>query len=257
MAQLRTEVIRNLDADVTTVRVGGVLSLETAADMRAVLLKVIAECPSTVIVDVGDCTAAHPAALTVFPAVTRHHAWQPAVAVLLGGADPDFLAHGGRAALGNVPAFASAEKAAAAAAAAETRTGQERVIFAPAADPQGPGQARAVICEACRRWGLPQLEVPAALVVSELVTNAIMHANGRVLLEAAVRGVFVHIRVHDASDREPVLGPPLDQADVRHDRGRGLRLIERYCSAWGFLPRSDGLGKVVWATLRARPVGAG
>src|SRR5262249_4591480 len=125
MAQLSTAVVRDLEADVTTVRVNGVLDLQTAAEVRAVLLKVIAECPAAVIVDVAGCTAAHPAALTVFPAVTRHHAWQPVVAVSLGGADYSFLAHGGRAALGNVPAYASTE--AAAAAAGDTHRGQERV----------------------------------------------------------------------------------------------------------------------------------
>jgi len=254
MAELSTDVIRNLDADVTTVRVSGVLDIRTAAEVRAVLLKVIAECPVAVIVDVSECSAAHPAALTVFPAVTRHHAWQPAVAVSLGGADPTFFDHGGRAALGNVPAYASTQSAVE--AAAETRTTQERVVFSPPAEPEAPGQARAVISEACQKWGLPQLETPAALVVSELVTNAITHGHGRVLMEATLRGSFVHVRVHDASTREPVLGPPLDHGDLQRDNGRGLRLVERHCSAWGFLPRADGEGKVVWATLRARPIGA-
>ena len=257
MAELTTDVIRNLDADVTTVRVSGVLDLRTAAEMRAVMLKVIAECPAAMIVDVSDCTAAHPAALTVFPAVTRHHAWQPVVAIFLSGVDANFLAHGGRAALGSVPAFASTERAAAVAAAAETRTAKDRVIFTPVAEPKGPGQARAFVGEACRQWGLPQLEVPAALVVSELVTNAIMHGHGRVLVEVTLRGRFLHVRVHDSSNREPVVGPPLDQGDPQRDNGRGLRLIERHCSAWGFVPRDDGAGKVVWATLRTRPIGAG
>ena len=83
-----------------------------------------------------------------------------------------------------------------------------------------------------------------------------MHGDGRVLMEASLRGGFVHVRVHDGSSREPVLGPPLDQGDPQRDNGRGLRLVERHCSAWGFLPRADGQGKVVWATLRVRPIGA-
>ena len=253
MAQLSTAVVRNLDADITTVRVDGVLDLHTAAEMRSVLVKVIAECPSALVVDVSDCTAAHPAALTVFPAVTRHHAWQPVVPVLLSGADQSFLAYGGQAALGKVPAYGSTD--AAAAAAANAGRGQQRLIYSPPSKPEGPGLARAMIGDACRRWGLPELEIPAALVVSELVTNAIVHAHGRILLEATLRGAYVHVRVHDGSAREPVLGPPLDDGDPQRDHGRGLRLIERYCSGWGFLPRADGAGKVVWATLRTRPIG--
>ena len=251
MARLVTAVIRDLDADVTIVQAHGVLDLDTAAAMRAVLLKVIAECPLAVVVDVSDCTAANPAALTVFPAVTRHHAWQPAVAVSLGGAHSSFLTHGGRSALGNVPAYASTGSAAA--AAGETRAGQERVVFASLPEPDAPARARAMIGDACRRWGLPQLEVPATLVVSELVTNGILHAHGQVRMEATLRGRFVHVRVHDGSTGEPVLGPPLDNGDLTREGGRGLRLVERCCSAWGVVPRADGSGKVVWATLRARP----
>jgi anti-sigma regulatory factor (Ser/Thr protein kinase)/anti-anti-sigma regulatory factor len=254
MTELRTAIVRNLDTDVTTVRANGVLDLRTAAEMRAVLLKVISECPSAVVIDVSDCAVAHPAALAVFAAAMRHHAWQPVVAVSLGGADPSFFAHGGRAALGNVPVYASTRSAAE--AAAETRTRQQRELVSLPPEPEAPGLARVVIGEACRRWGLPQLETPAALVVSELVTNAIVHGCGRVLMEATLRESFVHIRVHDGSTREPLLGPPLDHADPHRDNGRGLRLVERQCSAWGFLPRADGGGKVVWATLRARPIAA-
>jgi anti-sigma regulatory factor (Ser/Thr protein kinase) len=254
MDRLRTAVIRNLDADVTTVQAHGVLDLQTAAELRTVLLKVIAECPAAVVVDVSTCTAAHPAALTVFPAVTHHHARQPVVAVSLAGADPGFLTDGGRAALGDIPVYAST--ASAEAAAERTRAGQLRVIFSPRTELGAPAHAREMISEACQRWGLPQVAAPGALVVSELVTNAVVHGDGRILVEGTLRGPFVHIRVHDGSTREPVLGPPLDMSDPLRDHGRGLRLVERHCSGWGFLLRADGDGKVVWATLRARPIGA-
>lgn len=255
MARLRTDVIRDLDTDVTTVRAHGVLDLQTAADMRATLLKVIGECPAAVVVDVSDCTAAHTSALTVFPAVLRHFAWQPLVALSLGGVGPSFVGHGGQVALGDVPTYAST--ASAVAAAAETRSAQQRVIFSPRMEMEAPARAREVIVGACRRWGVPDLVTPAALVISELVTNAIMHAHGPVLVEGALRGAYVHLRVHDASDDEPALGPPLEAGDPLRDHGRGLRLIERHCSSWGFVLRPDGGGKVVWATLRARPVGGG
>jgi hypothetical protein len=53
-----------------------------------------------------------------------------------------------------------------------------------------------------------------------------------------------------------VLGPPLDGGDPQRDHGRGLRLVERHCTSWGFQPRADGAGKVVWATMRGRPIRA-
>ncbi|MGE5156494.1 MAG: ATP-binding protein [Betaproteobacteria bacterium] len=254
MARLRTDVIRDVGTDVTTVRAHGVLDLRTASDMRAILLKVIGDCPAAVVVDVSDCTVAHRSALSVFPAVLRHFALQPLVAMSLGGVHPSFLSYGGRVILGPVPAYASTGSAVA--AVAETRSTQQRVIFSPRLEPEAPAQARKMIGEACHRWGRPELETAAALVVSELVTNAIMHAHGPVLMEGALRGAFIHLRVHDGSTREPVLGLPLEAGDPLRDHGRGLRLIERHCAGWGFVLRADGSGKVVWATLRARPIGS-
>jgi anti-sigma regulatory factor (Ser/Thr protein kinase) len=247
-------VIRDIDADLTTVKAAGVLDLQTAAQMRGVLLKVISECPVAVVVEVGDCAAAHPAALTVFPSVTRHQSWQPVVPVLVAGASEGFLDHGGRAALGSVPAFATVQ--AAARAAAESRAGQRRVEFSAGRDPHVPADARRTVTQACDRWDLSDLAIPASMVVSELVTNVIEHTDSDVRMEVILRGAFLHIRVHDRDALGPIMGPPLGEGDIGRDSGRGLRLVERYCTAWGWLTRDDGDGKVVWATLRARPIGA-
>jgi anti-sigma regulatory factor (Ser/Thr protein kinase) len=254
VAELRFAVIRDIDADLTTVRAVGVLDLQTAAQMRGVLLEVILECPLAVVVEVGDCAAAHPAALTVFPSVSRQQSWQPVVPVLVAGASSGFLDHSGRAALGSVPAYPSVQ--AAARAVAGLRAGQRRVEFAAGRDPYVPAEARRAVADACHQWGLPDLAIPASMVVSELVTNVIEHTGSDVRMEVILRGAFLHIRVHDRDADEPVLGPPLGEGDIARDGGRGLRLVERYSTAWGWLARDDRPGKVIWATLRARPIGS-
>lgn len=82
----------------------------------------------------------------------------------------------------------------------------------------------------------------AVLVLSELVTNAILHAGGADRIVVACDDSAIHINVHDHG-REPAL--------PRHDNpavgGRGLHIVARLTDRWGSSPSGDG--KDVWATL--------
>jgi anti-sigma regulatory factor (Ser/Thr protein kinase) len=87
----------------------------------------------------------------------------------------------------------------------------------------------------------------AMLVTSELVTNATLHAGTECELELHGRPGALVIRVSDF-DR---------QVDLRRQSfgtemttGRGLRLLEVLCRAWGIEP--DDRGKTVWCELRVR-----
>jgi len=249
---LTTTAEYDVAADVATVRAHGRLDLRTAPMMRAALLKAVAECPVAVIVNVTDCVAGHSAALTVFPAVARHQAGQPTVALLLSGADEDFLRDGGRAALGPVASYRTDDEARAAAAVA--RAHQDRLSLRTVAEPTAPAAARDLIATACRSWALEGLRENAILVISELVANAVLHAGGEIRVEAVLRQAFLHLRVYDTSPVVPIPGPRLDEPGFR-DHGRGLRLIQLHCTGWGYTLNSGSDGKVVWATLRARRIG--
>ncbi len=89
--------------------------------------------------------------------------------------------------------------------------------------------------------------IPAArLVVSELVTNAMVHAGTYIDLSIAVHDGAVRLTVRD---RCP--DPPVRRASPsRH--GGGLAAVEHLSRAWGVLPTAEG-GKAVWAVLAARP----
>ena len=105
-----------------------------------------------------------------------------------------------------------------------------------------------------REWGMPELVDTTALLVSELVTNAVTASGDlsqqfgtppvRLLLVAGHHGVL--IQVWDASNRmpaEPSIPEPLDA-----ENGRGLLLVEALSARWGAY-RSSGIGKVVWAVV--------
>ncbi|MET0276569.1 MAG: ATP-binding protein, partial [Acidimicrobiia bacterium] len=83
----------------------------------------------------------------------------------------------------------------------------------------------------------------AALVVTELVTNAVRHADTEMLLVLDVASGHIDVRVQDES---PELPRPRD-LDPGALSGRGLALVEALSTAWGVEERAGT--KVVWATI--------
>lgn len=88
----------------------------------------------------------------------------------------------------------------------------------------------------------------AALVVTELVTNALLHAAPEVVLRVRVMGEGVRIEVSDGSRQVPLRVP----ASTGSMTGRGLGLVSALASAWGSIPTDDG--KTVWAELSLEPL---
>ncbi|MFD7709438.1 ATP-binding protein [Streptomyces sp. NPDC059786] len=86
----------------------------------------------------------------------------------------------------------------------------------------------------------------AGLVVSELVTNAIVHtASRRVVCELHDSGDLVRIAVRDEGCAPGEPRPVPVEAEEEH--GRGLLLVEAVCTAWG--AQETGPGLRVWAEL--------
>lgn len=113
------------------------------------------------------------------------------------------------------------------------------------ADPTAVSAARRFVRDTFSDWGLDR-STDAELIVSELVTNALVHGDGPPLVRLERRSDRVRIEVDDPSDHPPTLRHP----DRNQISGRGLAIIETVATQWGHHPRSDG-GKTVWAELPA------
>lgn len=109
-----------------------------------------------------------------------------------------------------------------------------------------PSAARAFACDLVERGHARVRVDDVALVVSELVTNAVVHGDGDITLDVVVRPDTVHVEVRD---REPRLPQPTD-APFDAESGRGLQLVSKVATRWG--ARRDAPGKVVWADLAGR-----
>ncbi|WP_433544856.1 ATP-binding protein [Streptomyces sp. CA-294286] len=133
-----------------------------------------------------------------------------------------------------------------------------RYGFALPACPESVVRARHLTTDRLAYWGLfGQLGDTAALVVSELVTNAVIHtASERFRCELTDSEGRLRISVHDEGACPE--GPHLDRSaraaseSTASEHGRGLLLVDAVCDTWGSQehegPGPDG-GRTVWAEL--------
>jgi hypothetical protein len=113
-----------------------------------------------------------------------------------------------------------------------------------AAGPAAPARARRHVRAAIYAWDAPVEPGTAALLTSELVTNAIRYEEGENVMLAitCAHGQF-RVEVHDTSCFVPI---PVDgPADA--ETGRGLALVASLATQWGFYPTPAG--KAVYFTL--------
>jgi GAF domain-containing protein/anti-sigma regulatory factor (Ser/Thr protein kinase) len=104
-------------------------------------------------------------------------------------------------------------------------------------------QARQYVSRRLSAENLSHFADDAELAVTELVTNALLHAAPPVSLRVTPADGHVRVEVRDGSRVAPVRG----QADVASMTGRGLALVEALAVRWGVDPTPAG--KVVWAEL--------
>jgi anti-sigma regulatory factor (Ser/Thr protein kinase) len=136
------------------------------------------------------------------------------------------------------------------------------------------GEARRFLAAQCGRWGLEALCDDVVLTVSELVTNAVVHAGSSAGVTVSLAGDFLEVAVRDDSPRVPILRPVrLDlEADIDvviarpqqdgNERGpfwhvgeagsiaagRGMLIVDAIADEWGVSHRAGG--KEVWFRFR-------
>ena len=120
---------------------------------------------------------------------------------------------------------------------------RQSVRLAP--DRHAPEQARRFVQDACATWGVPRLSRLAAVIVSELVTNAVVHARTPMELTARLSGADLCLSVRDGDPR--LLASPGGGVSESAGYGRGLLIVDTMSDGWGCAP--TGEGKVVWARL--------
>ena len=107
-----------------------------------------------------------------------------------------------------------------------------------------PRRARVLLRRACLDWTLGDAYDDAALVVTELVTNAVRHTGAPSRLTITLDGDGLHLAVRDRGAVVPAL---LDDRPC----SAGLHLVTALAQCWGVVPHADG--KTVWVRFPRRP----
>lgn len=109
------------------------------------------------------------------------------------------------------------------------------------AELRSAGEARAMVRRTLDGWCDEDLLDDIALCVSELVTNAVVHAQSAPRILVHVRPTAIHVEISDDSDVMPVV----KHADPHDTSGRGMAILGGLSDRWGSRRRSGG-GKTVW-----------
>lgn len=130
--------------------------------------------------------------------------------------------------------------------AAENATGQASrtgEVTLPAAA-RSPSRARTFVAGLLADWGMDD-DGDVLLALSELVTNALLHARtGMTVRVVAEEEDVVRIEVSDGSTATP----RGRRFTIESGTGRGLRLLDSLAEEWGV--STEECGKTVWARVR-------
>ena len=131
-------------------------------------------------------------------------------------------------------------------AAAVAAVTAERVSVRLPAAPAAARTARGLVRDALSSVD-NELLSSIELLVSELVTNTVLHTSSGARLDVHVNRATIRVEVFD----EDATLPELRMPDDHETGGRGLQLVDHIASRWGSEPQRDG--KVVWFEIDRTP----
>lgn len=131
----------------------------------------------------------------------------------------------------------------------KTSPDKMKVMFSFVGTSDRVSEARALTEVTLMSWGLRPLVENARLIVSELVTNAVVATPGKVVLLVLAREKgAISLGVWDSGDTLPVMGEEIP-ADLYEESGRGLYLVAKLSDEHGSQRVETG-GKIIWARLK-------
>ena len=105
--------------------------------------------------------------------------------------------------------------------------------------------ARSVVHAICTDAHVPApVTETALLLVSEVVTNAITHGEGRPVVDVDVKSDGMRVCVTDQAADMPSVQPQ----DEASEHGRGMFIVDTLASRWGVSPLAP-TGKAIWFEL--------
>lgn len=109
--------------------------------------------------------------------------------------------------------------------------------------PESARRARRFVADALAGAGRSEAAEVAVLLVSELVSNAVLHGGGEIEVVVRVLSERLAVEVHDQGGGRPIRR----RCSTMSETGRGLLLVEKLARDWGTVVADNG--KFVWFEL--------
>ena len=233
------------------VRVRGAVGRPDVPDLREALLKAAAGQPAAVLCDLRGAVVERNALTILLTVADQLDEW-PGCSLAVLAADP--VLRRSLAAVGVTRRVPVAATVAEAGEALRSVRPPARSMLRLAPGVRAPAEARAFLEDAVRGSGVGAADDAddaggvdldaAALVLTELVTNAVLHAGTDLEVLVSVRPGRLRLAVADRGSD----APSVTRATADDEHGRGLALVDALTLRWGIVPRGPA-GKVVWAVL--------
>ena len=235
--------------DGAVVALSGPLSLRTVPEISGGLGKALVN-RGCVLVDLSGLRLDWEPGVTVFGTVLGYAGGWPGARMVLFGADGELATALARSRVTQaVPLVADLPEAL-----QRVQGRPERVRRLRDLSPESgaPHAARAMVHQACVDWEIPvETENAAALVVSELATNAVVHAETPLRAGVELSGEVLSISVRDLRPNLPLRlfarSRKLVGSPDRVPRHFGLHVVSALARNWGVTEQPDA--KTVWAQL--------
>ncbi len=221
----------------------GGLDQPLADELRNAVAGVLVHQPAGLICDLAAVTADN-VRIRVFSAIADlGRAW-PETPVVLAAAEQTLAARLRRLGLDNHLGMYETVHRAVAEILRRPAAPTERVSVAPR--PHAARTARSYIDELCRRWSVDELAAEAAVVVTELVNDAIQRGAGAELeLRASLTLRGLRLALRSGRPRREYIPLDLDLPKQLTD----MTATRMLAASWGALPTKDG-GQIAWCLLR-------
>jgi anti-anti-sigma regulatory factor len=227
---------------VGVVHARGVLSSRTAQALRSAVHECLADRPNAVVVDLSAVNADGDGTLDLLSALARAAVASAGPSIVLSVPSPRL--HDRLSEMAITRHLSVHPNLTDALAHAHQTAPVRRLSRRLAAGLDTSEAARSLVARACLQWAMLGIADRASTIVTELVANAVLHADTDLVVSVADLRQYLHIAVQDGSRRAPRLG---GRPDAGGNSGSGLLVVEALAAAWGFLP--DRSGKTVWATV--------
>jgi hypothetical protein len=237
-------VTAQTSADVTVLKVEGVLDSTTYIRLRDAIIKAALAEPAAVIADVTGLVVPAQSAWAVFTSARWHVGRWPEVPIML------VCAHiaGRETAKRNgitryVPIYAATEDAMMALAEQDAPLSRRRARASLPASSASLWQARRLLDEWLTAWSLTDFVAVTNVIATAFIENVLDHTDSAPNLRLESDGTTVTVAVEDTNHSSA----GIREVPGNLSRASGLNIVAALCRVWGNAPNTSG--KTVWAVI--------